>query len=100
MSPPRWTLLASVSLAALSLLLVAGRARAGAQEPAAEIDVGSCRSCHEAATRAVEATRHFGVEGRCSACHQGVHEHLKALEDSGEPGPIVRIKKQPPQQSN
>ena len=95
----RWTLLASASLAALSLLPPPGRARAASQD-SAEIDVSSCRSCHEAATRAVEATRHFGVEGRCTACHQGVHEHVKSLADKGEPGPIVRIRKQPVQQTN
>ena len=72
-----------------------------AQAPASgEIDVNDCRSCHESVVKAVEATRHFGVEGRCTACHQGVHEHLKSVTEKGDPGAIVRIRKQPVQRTN
>lgn len=95
MSHGRRALLASAFLASAWLLPLAGQA-----QPPAEIDVSACRSCHEAATKSVQATRHFGVEGRCTACHQGVPEHLKSMEEKGEPGPIVRIAKQPVQQTN
>lgn len=87
--------------AALFAAALAAPGATRAQEAArAEIDIADCRSCHEAAVKVIEATRHSSVEGRCQACHQGVREHLKSLTDSGEPTGIAYIKKQPVQQTN
>jgi DmsE family decaheme c-type cytochrome len=69
-------------------------------QAAAEINVSDCRTCHEAQVKTLEATRHFSVESRCSDCHQGVPEHLKSVLDKGDPGPIIRIKKQAVQETN
>ena len=100
MSNRRRALFAGAAVAGMCLLSLGG-ARAAGQAPArSEVDVGDCRSCHEAVVKTIEATRHFRVEGRCTACHEGVPEHLKSVLDNGQPGAIVRIRKQPVQQAN
>ncbi len=78
-----------------------GGALAQTPAPAAadEVDFSLCSTCHEAQTKALSATRHASVESRCTACHQGVPEHLKSLGE-GDAGPIVRIRKQPAQATN
>ena len=63
--------------------------------PAATVDPSECRSCHEAAMKVLETTRHNGVAGGCQACHVGVPEHLQSMADKGEPGAIVYLRKQP-----
>ena len=61
-------------------------------------DVNDCRACHEDQVKAIENTRHAGVEQSCQACHGDPSAHLKgALE--GEPGPIQKFKSLTPHQS-
>lgn len=99
--PGGWRLLGASAWIALALAAPGAQAATQAsRQPPAEIDVNDCRSCHEAAVKAVEATRHFGVEGRCQACHQGVHEHLKGLLEKGEPTGIVFLRKEGVQATN
>lgn len=80
-----------------------GPPRTAAQEPAAPaaaqgpgFDPADCATCHEQPAAMVGRTAHATVATACAACHTGVPDHLASVMDSGEPGPIGRIRKANP----
>jgi DmsE family decaheme c-type cytochrome len=63
------------------------------------IDVNDCLSCHEDTVKAFETTHHAGLENSCQSCHGDVSKHLTSVLETGEPGPVVSIKRLKPEES-
>ena len=63
-------------------------------------DVSDCKTCHEKAVTALEATHHGKLDQSCAACHGDVTDHLKSNLEKGEPGPIIKIGKLKAEEAN
>ena len=85
-------------LVAVLCALAAPGARAQAPEPspsaaAASWTPADCATCHEPAVNGMHATAHAGVQTQCAACHGDPTAHLKSVTETGEPGPVLSLKK-------
>jgi hypothetical protein len=72
---------------------------AAADKPAAHADVldtTACATCHESAVRGSRGTPHASLEQSCGSCHGDVAGHLKSVTESGEVGPITKLKEAKP----
>lgn len=67
---------------------------------AARFDVNDCKTCHEAALKSFEHTRHMKLPGSCESCHGDVTNHLQSEIEKGEVGTIISFKKMTPEGVN
>jgi DmsE family decaheme c-type cytochrome len=84
-------------------LLTAGAVGAASQTQAtapAPVDTTQCAACHEPQVNGMGHTPHAGLERSCASCHGDVAAHLASVTETGEPGPVVSLKKMAPADVN
>jgi DmsE family decaheme c-type cytochrome len=88
--------------AAVASVLVAQRAQAAqeAHPAVAAFSVTDCATCHDKPVAGMAGTPHSRLDGKCASCHGDPTAHMKSVLESGEPGPIVSVKKMKADQVN
>jgi DmsE family decaheme c-type cytochrome len=105
LSTPYALLIGALALGGLAA--VAHRSAADENAPAestepkaVEIDVNDCMTCHESTVAGMQHTYHATVDKQCAACHGNLSEHLSSVLSSGEPGPVISVKRLTPTEAN
>ena len=93
--------LAAIIPAVVLASLMAAQRAGGGQDPApAPFSVSDCATCHDKPVAGMAGTPHSRLDGKCASCHGDPTAHMKSVLESGEPGPIVSIKKMKADQVN